>query len=60
MITVRPSQTPSPSGIRLRAAWLASLASEDREGLTDLPLREVDDRYEHWRVLQPGEPDLHG
>jgi hypothetical protein len=35
--------------IRLRDRWLRALPPEERDRLDELPLREVDRRFEAWR-----------
>jgi hypothetical protein len=50
MITApTPPTPPSREQILLRDRWLRTLAPEERDQLDELPLREVDRRFEAWR-----------
>lgn len=41
--------TPPAREISLRAHWLDSLSSDERDCLVDLPLSVVEQRYMDWR-----------
>lgn len=43
-----PPTQPTREQILLRASWLRSLPAEERDDLDDLPLREVDRRFDAW------------
>ena len=43
-----PPTPPTSEQILLRDHWLRTLAPEDRDLLDELPLREVDRRFEAW------------
>jgi hypothetical protein len=50
VITSTPTPpTPTREQILLRDRWLRSLAPEERDTLDELPLREVDRRFDAWR-----------
>jgi hypothetical protein len=50
MITApTPPTPPSRAQILLRDRWLRTLPPEERDRLDELPLREVDRRFEAWR-----------
>lgn len=50
MITApTPPTPPSREQILLRDRWLRTLPPEERDHLDELPLREVDRRFEAWR-----------
>lgn len=38
-----------------RARWLASLTDAEREVLSEMPLREVDERFTAWLEREPAE-----
>ena len=44
-----PPTPPTREQILLRDRWLRTLAPEDRDLLDELPLREVDRRFDAWR-----------
>ena len=56
--TPTPPQPPTREQILLRDRWLRALAPEDRDLLDDLPLREVDRRFDAWCEGRsaPGDP----
>ena len=47
--TSTPPTPPTREQILLRDRWLRTLAPEDRDLLDELPLREVDRRFDAWR-----------
>ena len=50
MITApTPPTPPTQEQMLLRARWLRTLAQEERDRLGELPLREVDRRFDEWR-----------
>lgn len=58
MITApTPPTPPSREHILLRDRWLRTLAPEERDQLDELPLREVDRRFEAWRRTGPAGGD---
>jgi hypothetical protein len=44
-----PPTPPTREQILLRDRWLRALAPEERDMLDELPLREVDRRFDAWR-----------
>jgi hypothetical protein len=47
-VTPTPPTPPTREQILLRDRWLRTLAPEDRDLLDELPLREVDRRFDAW------------
>lgn len=45
-----PPSPPTREQILLRDRWLRSLAPDERDMLDDLPLREVDRRFDAWHA----------
>ena len=41
----------------LRARWLLGMSPEERERLGELPLREVDRRFDAWRAARGTDGD---
>ena len=41
----------------LRARWLRTLSPDERDRLDELPLREVDRRFDAWRAAGGGAGD---
>jgi hypothetical protein len=55
MTTTPPPPTPpTQEQMLLRARWLRTLPQDERERLDDLPLREVDRRFDEWRRARGG------
>lgn len=52
--TPTPPTPPTREQILLRDRWLRTLAPEERDMLDELPLREVDRRFDAWRASRPG------
>jgi hypothetical protein len=53
MITApTPPTPPTREQILLRDHWLRTLAPDERDMLDDLPLREVDRRFDAWRAAR--------
>ena len=47
-----PPTPPTREQILLRDRWLRALAPEERDMLDELPLREVDRRFDAWRAAR--------
>lgn len=47
-----PPTPPTREQILLRDHWLRTLPPDERDLLDDLPLREVDRRFEAWRATR--------
>jgi hypothetical protein len=47
--TPTPPTPPTQQQMLLRARWLRTLPQDERDRLDDLPLREVDRRFDEWR-----------
>jgi hypothetical protein len=55
MITAPTQPTPpTREQILLRDRWLRSLAPDERDMLDELPLREVDRRFDAWHAGRGG------
>ena len=52
--TPTPPTQPTREQILLRDRWLRTLAPEERDMLDELPLREVDRRFDAWREARAG------
>ena len=52
--TPTPPTPPTREQILLRDRWLRTLAPEERDTLDELPLREVDRRFDAWRAALRG------
>jgi hypothetical protein len=52
--TPTPPTPPTRDQILLRDRWLRTLAADERDVLDELPLREVDRRFDAWREARAG------
>ena len=44
----QPPHAPCAAEMALRARWLGAMSEADRDGLADLAIREVEERFAAW------------